>query len=98
MVNALLDVLFSIAKVKKVVSFTPKFVNMLKCKSLGRANTIYNRDGADCKQVKVREYKLLKMSCIHLFFYMQQPWAGLERLIVSIKARPYIPCQLYITG
>jgi hypothetical protein len=93
---------FVLPKLKGVVAFTPEFAQMLKRKSLGRANTIYNRDGADCKQVKVREYKLLNPKVYSFIFLkgssMQQPWAGLERLIASIKARPDIPCRLYITG
>jgi len=93
---------FVLPKLKGVVAFTPEFAKMLKRKSLGRASTIYNRDGADCKQVKVREYKLLNPKVYSFIFLkgssMQQPWAGLERLIASIKARPDIPCQLYITG
>jgi hypothetical protein len=92
---------FVLPKLKGVVAFTPEFANMLKRKSLGRAKTIYNRDGADCNYVKPRKY-IAQVGPIKMIFLkgssMQQPWAGLERLVASIKARPDIPCELYITG
>jgi hypothetical protein len=92
---------FVLPKLKGVVAFTPEFANMLKKKSLGRAKTIYNRDGADCNYVKPRKY-IAQDGPIRMIFLkgssMQQPWAGLERLVASIKARPDIPCELYITG
>jgi hypothetical protein len=93
---------FVLPKLKGVVAFTPEFANILKRKSLGRANTIYNRDGADCNQIKVRNSNLLNPKVYSFIFLkgssMQQPWAGLERLIASIKVRSDIPCLLYITG
>lgn len=89
-------------KLKGVVAFTPEFAQMLKRKSLFKAKTIYNRDGADCPNVKVRTFTPLNPKVYSFIFLkgssMQQPWAGLERLIASIKARPDIPCELYITG
>jgi hypothetical protein len=92
---------FLLPKLKAVVAFTPEFANMLKRKSFGRAKTIYNRDGADCNYVKPRKY-YPQDGPIRMVFLkgssMQQPWAGLERLVASIKARPDIPCELYITG
>jgi hypothetical protein len=93
---------FVLPKLKGVVAFTPEFAKMLKLKSLSKAKTIYNRDGADCPNVKVRTFLPMNPKVYSFVFLkgssMQQPWAGLERLIASIKARPDIPCQLYITG
>jgi hypothetical protein len=92
---------FVLPKLKGVVAFTPEFATMLKRKSFGRAKTIYNRDGADCVNVKPRKF-IAQEGPIKMIFLkgssMQQPWAGLERLVASIKARPDIPCELYITG
>lgn len=93
--------LFILPKLKGTVVFTPEFAKMIERKTLYRAKIIYNRDGVDIEKVKLRKYKpsddvyklvFLKGSAV------QQPWAGLDRLIKSINARPDLKFELYITG
>ncbi len=92
---------FLLPKLKGVVAFTPEFATMLKRKSLGRAKVFYNRDGADCMNVTMRNYQPNEGKYKLIFLKgssMQQPWAGLDRLVHSIKARPDLDIHLYITG
>jgi hypothetical protein len=83
------------------VAFTPEFANMIKKKSLNRATVIYNRDGVDTKAVTPRTYNPSDGAYKLIFLKgsaVQQPWAGLERLVKSIAARPDLKFELYITG
>jgi hypothetical protein len=84
------------------ILFTPEFAEMIRRKTLGRAKTFYNRDGADCTNVPIRTPKVSDQSVYKLIFLkgssMQQPWSGLNRLLESIKQRPDLNFQLYVTG
>lgn len=86
---------------KGVVVFTPEFGNILNNQAKGKIHTIYNRDGADCANVKPRK-PYFNNGKIKLLFMkgssMQQPWSGLERLIHSIKTSGNDRFELYITG
>ena len=93
--------LFVLPKLKSAVAFTPEFANMIKKKSLNRATVIYNRDGVDTKAVTPRTYTPSDGAYKLIFLKgsaVQQPWAGLERLVKSIAARPDLKFELYITG
>lgn len=94
---------FMTRRMKAVVAFTPEFCNMIRRRSLfGGVRTVYNRDGADCSGVRLRNPKHLPDGKLRLLFMkgssMLQPWSGLERLVKSIAARPDIPTILYVTG
>lgn len=93
--------LFILPKLKSTIAFTPEFANIIKRKSLKRANVIYNRDGVDTASVLPRNY-IPDQGAYKLIFLkgsaVQQPWAGLERLVKSIAARPDLKFELYITG
>jgi glycosyltransferase involved in cell wall biosynthesis len=93
--------LFVLPKLKSAVAFTPEFANMIKKKSLNRATVIYNRDGVDTKAVTPRTYTPSDGAYKLIFLKgsaVQQPWAGLERLVKSIAACPDLKFELYITG
>lgn len=89
-------------KLKAVVTFTEEFGRILNNQAGNKINIIYNRDGADCKNVPVRELKNKDNKKIKLLFMkgssMQQPWAGLERLMQSIEDNGANKYELYITG
>jgi hypothetical protein len=89
-------------KLRGTILFTPEFAKIIKSKSLGRAKTFYNRDGADCSNVPMRNPSKIDKSIYKLIFLkgssMQQPWSGLDRLVESIKIRPDLNILLYITG
>lgn len=92
---------FILPKLKATVAFTPEFATIIQKKSFNRATVIYNRDGADLLSIKPRNYTP-SLDTFKLVFLkgsaVQQPWAGLERLIKSIAARPDLNFELYITG
>lgn len=92
---------FVLPKIKATVAFTPEFAKIIRKKSLNRATVIYNRDGADILSIKPRNF-VPSADAFKLVFLkgsaVQQPWAGLERLIKSIAARPDLKFELYITG
>lgn len=94
--------LIILPKLRGTILFTPEFARMISRKSMGRAKTLYNRDGADCKNVPLRRPCINDPSIYKLIFLkgssMQQPWSGLNRLVESIKSRPDLNFQLYITG
>ena len=93
--------LFILPKLKSTIAFTPEFANIIKRKSLKRANVIYNRDGVDTVSVLPRNYTPDEGAYKLIFLKgsaVQQPWAGLERLVKSIAARPDLKFELYITG
>lgn len=88
-------------KVKGVVLFTPEFASRIRKRSKGKAKVYYNRDGADCAGIKIRQPKT-KEGPIKLIFLkgssLLQPWAGIDRLIRSIKSYPQLKFELIITG
>lgn len=91
-----------LSKLRGVVVFTNEFAGMLKSQSHGRVNFIYNRDGADCKNVAARNADVHRSGKIRLLFMkgssMAQPWSGIDRLIESIATGGKERFELYITG
>ena len=92
---------FYTAKVKACVAFTPEFCDMIRKKSLFPVRMIYNRDGASPRRVPVRE-PVHESGIVKLLFMKGsnsvQRWAGLDRLMKSIKTSGKGRFELYITG
>ena len=90
-------------QLKSVVTFTEEFGAILNKQANNKINIIYNRDGADCKNVPMRKQsKESNNAKVKLLFMkgssMQQPWSGLERLMRSIEDNGNDRFELYITG
>lgn len=88
-------------KLKGVVVFTPEFGKILNKQAGGNIRIVYNRDGADCSTVKMRDARYTGDKIKLLFMKgssMQQPWSGLNRLIQSIQSSGEGRFELLITG
>ncbi len=91
-----------LSKLKGVVVFTEEFGNILRKKSKGKINIIYNRDGVNCSEIPIRKFNGYSNPKIKLLFMKgsssNQPWSGLTRLIESIKQDNKHRFELYVTG
>lgn len=90
-----------IDKLAGVVVFTPEFAGILNRQNRNKAKMIYNRDGADCARVHVRNPSYIGSKVRLLFMKgsgLQQPWSGLKRLIESIESTGEGRFELVITG
>ena len=91
-----------LSKLKGVVVFTEEFGNILRKKSKGQINIIYNRDGVNCSEIPIRKFNGYGNPKIKLLFMKgsssNQPWSGLTRLIESIKQDNKHRFELYVTG
>lgn len=91
-----------LSKLRGVVVFTEEFGNILKKYSKKNINIIFNRDGVNCNEIPLRNFKGYSNKKIKLLFMkgssLNQPWSGLNRLIESIKLDNKNRFELYITG
>jgi hypothetical protein len=89
-------------QLKAVIVFTEEFGRILNSQARNKIRIIYNRDGADCRNVPVRIPNTQENGKVELLFMkgssMQQPWSGLDRLIKSIEDNGADRFKLYITG
>lgn len=89
------------SKVRACVAFTPEFCKIIRDRSFRKVKTIYNRDGANASRVQLRhpsgeghKVKLLFMKGSN----STQRWAGLDRLVQSIRETGKGRFELMITG
>lgn len=91
-----------LSKLRGVVVFTNEFAEILKKQSNDQVNFIYNRDGADCKNVAPRNADMNRSGKVRLLFMkgssMAQPWSGIDRLVNSIALGGKDRFELYVTG
>ncbi len=92
---------FFARKLRLLATFTPEFARIMRKKCWGKLSCIYNGDGTNSDEVKLR-VPTYNGEKIRLLFMKgsvsNQYWSGLSRLINSINNGFQDKFELYITG